>query len=143
MTSENKNIKLTKKFIKGLQTYNLSYEDIKKGDWKYSGGDRGRHLNYFILCYKDRALPPHKSKCICSHSITENCYITNGKEILTLGNCCIKKFIKKSTRTCEDCKKPHRNRKINKCNECKIGICYKCGKKCDEKYSYCYNCYMN
>jgi len=143
MTTENINVKLTKKFIKGLQNYNLSYEDIKKDNWVYCGGDTGRHLNYFKLFFKDRELPSHEDKCVCGHFIKENCYITNKKRLLTLGNCCIKKFLSKSKsgRTCEDCGNPHRNRKNNKCNDCRKKACKRCGKKSNNGYKYCYNCY--
>jgi hypothetical protein len=144
MTSKTASVELTKKFIKGLQNYNLSYEDIKKNNWTYCGGDRGRHLEYYKLFFKHDDTPDHTGTCVCGHGIEENCYITDRKEILILGNCCIKKFMPKgkSGRTCEDCGEPHRNIKINKCNDCKIGICYDCGKSCDERYNRCYNCYF-
>jgi hypothetical protein len=111
-------------FIKGLKNYNLSYEDIKNSDWKYCGGDRGRHANYFKLVFPSNLFNinkiNHETHCICGHPIVENCYITNEEsEILVLGNCCIKKFIPMCTRTCEKCKLPHKNRKDNKCNNCR------------------------
>jgi hypothetical protein len=136
-------LELTDKFIKGLQEYNLTYNDIIKNNWKYCGGDSGRHHNYYKLCYPNDDQPPHENECICGHFIEENCYITDGKEKLVLGNCCIQKFIPKSSRTCETCGKPHKNRKVNKCNNCRIGICNKCNKPCNYKYPTCYSCYMN
>lgn len=131
---------LTEKFILGLKKYNLSLEDIQKTNWKYCGGDRGRHLNYYKLMFKDKSKPNHANKCVCGHEIKENCYITNGEQTLVLGNCCIKKFIIKNTRTCEMCDKPHKNRKVNRCNDCRAGICDDCGKQCNEKYKKCYSC---
>ena len=152
MTTKKPTLELTKRFIKGLQNYNLTYEEIKNGKWKYSGGNAKGHLNYFRTCYGDKKLPDHKFKCICGHAIKENCYITDGKEIITLGNCCIKKFLPegKSGRTCEDCGKPHRNRKDNKCHDCRDikyntpieNNCRTCGIKCNSKYKYCYNCHL-
>ena len=32
---------------------------------------------------------------------------------------CIKRFIKASSRTCENCNAPHKNRSLNYCNDCK------------------------
>lgn len=114
------NSRLTKKFLEGLKKYNLTYDDIIKSGWKYCGGDTGRHYNYYKICRKDADLPGHKDNCVCGHYIEENCYITNGERILVLGNCCIKKFVPKHSRTCEECGVTHRNRKVNRCNACKM-----------------------
>jgi hypothetical protein len=140
MTAKIASLELTDKFVKGLKNYNLTYDEIKNNKWKYCGGQLGRHLNYFKLCCKDIDLPKKISECVCGHHIEENCYITDGKQILVLGNCCIKKFIPKSSRTCEKCGEPHKNRVVNKCNDCRLGICDKCNKKCDYSYNKCYNC---
>jgi hypothetical protein len=147
---EDISLELTHKFIRGLLNYSVSYEDIKNGNWKYCGGNRGSHLKYYKLCFKNDDLPIHSDYCICEHFIEENCYITNGNEILILGNCCIKRFIQKSSRTCDNCGIQHRNRKVNKCNDCRKYICEECGEKCDKikgickkciKYMhYCYKC---
>jgi hypothetical protein len=52
MTSKTASVELTKKFIKGLQNYNLSYEDIKKNNWVYCGGNKpGSRLRYFKLFF--------------------------------------------------------------------------------------------
>ena len=40
---------LTDKFIKGLRAYRLTYDEIK--NWKYCGGNTGRHLNYYNLIF--------------------------------------------------------------------------------------------
>lgn len=133
-------IELTNKFIKGLETHGLTYEEIKNGNWKYCGGSNGRHLNYFNLTCKKKDLPDKVNNCICGHSITENCYITNGKQILVLGNCCIKKFIPKSSRTCVECGEPHKNRVVDKCNKCRKNVCYQCKKECDYPYKKCHAC---
>jgi hypothetical protein len=140
MTTKTATKELTKRFIKGLESYGLTYEEIKSNNWKYCGGNEGRHLNYFKLCYKKSELPEHDNECVCGHHIVENCYITDGKELLILGNCCIKKFIPKNTRTCEKCEKPHKNRIVNRCNDCRTGICDKCNKECSCFYKKCYKC---
>jgi len=85
-------------------------------------------------------LPEPTDECVCGHHIAENCYITDGERILILGICCIKKFIPKNTRTCEKCEEPHKNRIVNRCNNCRIGVCDNCSKNCNESYKKCYNC---
>ena len=127
-------------FLRGLREYNMTLEDIEKSDWKYCGGNRGHHLNYWRTCHGNMSLPPHETHCVCNHKITENCYITDGKDILVLGMCCIKKFIPKSTRTCEKCGKPHKNRVVNRCNECRLGVCDGCGIEIEEWYNKCLTC---
>jgi hypothetical protein len=104
-------IDLTEKFIKGLKMYGLTYDEIINSNWKYCGGNQGRHLRYFKLSCKGEEIPDSTDECICGHNIIENCYITNGEEILILGNCCIKKFIPKSSRTCETCGVSHKKEK--------------------------------
>jgi len=131
---------LTDRFIKGLREYKISYDDIYKNGWRYCGGNHKQHLNYFKLLFKDEQLPPIAKSCVCGHSISENCYITDGKQKLVLGNCCIKKFIPNSGRTCSVCGDPHKNRVINKCNTCRSGVCDKCGSACDTNYRNCYDC---
>ena len=86
--------------------------------------------------------PEHQERCVCGHKIKENCYITKDDSLLVLGNCCIKKFLPNSGRTCENCDKPHRNRKVNRCNSCRIGVCDDCNTKCNPDYKTCYNCYF-
>lgn len=127
-------------FLRGLMEYNMTLEDIEKSGWKYCGGSRGRHMNYWKTCYGNMPLPKHEEHCVCNHKITENCYITDGKEILVLGMCCIKRFIPKSTRTCEKCGEPHKNRVVNRCNECRLGVCDGCGTEIDEWYKKCLPC---
>ena len=112
-------LEFTNKFIKGLENHGLTDDDIKNSGWKYCGGRTGRHLNYFKLCFPNEELPDKVNECVCGHYIEENCYITNGDGILILGNHCIQKFIEKSSRTCEDCGEPHKNRKDNRCHNCR------------------------
>ena len=133
-------------FVNGLKELGLEYNHVIK-NWKYCGGNSKtgtemRHLNYWKLLYPDEELPEYGDECVCGHKITNNCYITYNDEILILGNCCIKKFLPKDNagRTCDECGKSHRNRKINKCNDCKIGYCLNCHKPCERYYTKCYKC---
>ena len=43
---------------------------------------------------------PDKMTCECKKAIVQQCWITNGKYILTLGNCCIIRFLGKEKITC-------------------------------------------
>lgn len=133
-------------FKKGLkEKYNLNYEDVKY-NYRYCGGNKDRHYNYWKLVNKDKKLPKHESNCVCNHHIEENCYITNGDDILVLGNCCIKAFVIKCNRTCEICGDTHRNRTDNKCNLCrqkeKTKKCISCNKIIQARYRKCYSCYL-
>ena len=132
---------LTKRFIKGLKKYGLTFEEVNK-HWKYCGGNRGRHLNYLKLNFKDIDLPEPENECVCGQRIKENCYIIDDAEerILVLGNCCIHKFIEKCGRTCKICGEPHKNRIVNRCHQCRIGICDVCDRKCNPKYKTCWKC---
>jgi hypothetical protein len=140
MTSVTPSVELTKKFIKGLKNYDLTYEEIVEGKWKYCGGRSGRHLNYFKLCCQNDDLPEQVNECVCGHTISENCYITDGEQILVLGNCCIIKFCPKSSRTCEKCEAPHKNRKVNRCNDCRTDICSTCKKGQIYRNKRCFYC---
>ena len=136
--------RLTRQFIKGLEMYNITIEDISSGEWVYCGGDTGRHLNYTRIYFHDQEYSFDKDdKCVCGHAITENCYITKGTDVLILGNCCIKKFLPKNSqgRRCDKCDKGHRNRKVNRCNECRIGHCDVCYAHLNKEwYKTCWDC---
>lgn len=138
-------VTLSEKFIKGLKLHNLDYDTIVREKWYYAGGDTGRHARYYDKCCPDKNIPPHANKCVCGHFIKQNCYITNGEHILVLGNCCIRKFIKKSFRTCKVCSKKHKNRKDNLCHNCRrdknISRCERCNAPHNNrKYDVCNDC---
>jgi len=128
---------------RALEEKGLTYDEVKTS-YKYSGG-RGsdnsdplhehasetRHSRYFNLCLPNAERPEPVEACLCEHPIVENCYITKNFDIdtiLILGNCCIKKFIDSSSRTCENCGVAHKNRKTNYCNDCKLTKkkCFQC-----------------
>jgi len=134
--------KLYKRFIIGLKDkYNLSFNDIK--DWEYAGSEE--HISYYKLRFPhSKKLPQKEDECVCGHWIKKNCYITDGKRILILGSCCIEKFIPKGLkRICSKCHQPHKNRIVNRCNDCRIGICDICNIKIDPKYKTCFKCKIN
>jgi len=119
---------ISKRFENGLKKFGVTMDDLK--NFKYCGGDKGTHLNYYKICFPHEDLPDEEEKCICGHRISENCYITNGNVCLTIGNCCIKKFISpdQQKRTCKKCGKVHRNRKDNYCRVCRQRMSYRVGK---------------
>lgn len=112
------------RFIKGLKDYDLTYKDIIEGGWYYCGGNKNRHLNYWNmnnqLRKKPWTMPQKTEQCVCGHKIVENCYITNNKKLLTLGNCCIKRFIPHQQRMCFDCKKEIKRKTEALCYECSL-----------------------
>jgi hypothetical protein len=136
----NESDELSEKFINGLMKYNLNLIDLV--NFKYCGGDSGSHKNYFNLFFQgaQENKPNHVNHCICGNRIKINCYITNAAQILVLGNCCIKKFISKSGRTCDTCGEPHKNRKVNRCNTCRTGVCDLCDGVCGKRYKTCFVC---
>ena len=131
---------LIEKFIEGLAEHGLTYEEVKQ-NWKYAGGDSRHHFNYFLLCHTEHDQPDWTDRCVCDHIIKENWYITDGTDFLVIGNCCIKKFIDKQTRTCDMCGQSHKNRVVNRCNLCRQGRCDTCGGKCSTKYKNCFKCH--
>lgn len=131
---------LTNHFIAGLQAHDVTLAEIRSGRWKYCGGNKGFRLDYFKIACPGEELPELHENCVCGHKIVENCYITNGSHILVLGNSCIKRFVPKSSRTCDKCDGPHRNRVVNRCNACRSGICDSCDRPCNPKYKKCWFC---
>jgi len=113
---------LSKRFLDGLKSYNLKFEEIKNPEkWKPRGGNHGAGKRYFEQCFPDWELPDQQNRCVCGHPIKNNCYLYNEEidRFLVLGNCCIKRFLPDTgTRRCQDCNEPHKRRKSNLCEEC-------------------------
>jgi hypothetical protein len=138
--------KYQKRVVERLKLNGLTWDDFQQ--FKYCGGDTGRHLNYWKLVMGETPLPEADDKCLCGVAIVEQCFVSRDSgdsiDLLVLGNCCIKRFMpgENSGRTCDKCGAAHRNRKINKCNECKKGVCITCGMvfKGGSKRCYCYRC---
>lgn len=98
--------------------YDVTHFDMN--EWRYTGGNKSsRHVNYWKLTQGDKPFPPYEEYCVCGHKIQEQCYITNDTVIVVVGNCCVKRFITHSTRTCKKCNKSHQNRKDNLCKDCR------------------------
>ena len=119
----------------------------KDKNWIYVGGDYNEHLKYFEMVSKSYGWdkkPKHKEYCICGHYIEKNCYIYNKStnKLKIIGIECINKF-KLNGRTCDICGEKHKNRIVNRCNDCRYGICDYCDKNIDKKYKICFNCKFN
>lgn len=74
---------------------------------------------------RDLPHPPNETdECICEHYIEDNRYIYNRitEEYLIVGNCCIRKFQKRSgekfSRHCADCKSAIKRNKSDLCKNC-------------------------
>ena len=85
------NSSLRSKWQHGLKQYGLTVEEAM-ASWKYAGGDTGRHLSYYLVCFKRRPPPAPKNHCVCGHHIKEQCYIT---DFLSVGNGCVEKSVLK------------------------------------------------
>lgn len=166
-------------FFRNLMSdYGISYEDVMT-HFVYAGGnpppsdssDQVRHYNYHKMAFPKAPSINDVDHCVCSHPIVNNCFIYDTRKqqhernaYINVGNCCIKRFMKHSGRTCVLCKEPHHNRKNNLCNNCRTlgyDICEECGepnvcknlcegcikqrcKSCKNAYKekghYCYSC---
>ena len=155
---EEEEVDLIKYFIKpalknGLEENGYTIEELQK-DWIYCGSNGGpsqRHggiimahpgrLEYWKQHCRHRGmpdcLPDWDNYCPCKQKlITENAYLTTKKRqedgeyhYMIIGSCCIKSFMPDGlSKICEDCGEPHKNRKDNKCNDCRDF--HKEGKKC-------------
>lgn len=121
---------------------------------------------------------PTASKCVCDQPLKYPHFITNAKAIpghkekgiiLVIGQTCARNFgLLPSKKQCRNCNAPHRNRRNNYCNACRLrrkkcsvckaflGIdttakycyahlpkmhrCLTCNKRCLKKYKKCYSC---
>ncbi|AJP61561.1 hypothetical protein CBEVV_014 [Choristoneura biennis entomopoxvirus 'L' virophage] len=106
----------------GLPDDNL--EDLGK-IWEYIGGDKKSTKRLMFKDFTESKIdyPEHKSYCICGHYIKEQCWVRHviSKKIITVGNCCVKKFLNQNTNLkCTICKSEHKNKKDNLCNNCRL-----------------------
>lgn len=99
-----------------------------RNDYHYVGGDAGQRKDYFTLTagtlypWLGGVQVPHAHRCVCGVAISENCYLTNIKThaIVTVGNCCIKKFMpEQATKRCLVCSTPKKHMKDGTCSDCK------------------------
>jgi hypothetical protein len=144
--SSSNSLSLTEKFIRGLKHYGYdSLEAFNKAKFKYHGGSGNESARrYWKLLEGTNPFPEETNECVCGHYIELHFYICSKDGLLTIGCCCILKFIPSGMRrTCEICGDVHRNRKNNLCNGCREGRCVKCGDLCLKKnYKYCSRCYV-
>jgi hypothetical protein len=128
-------------FKQNLEQYSEKNSGIPfLNQWKYIGGNEGRHLRKYITLFNKNPDIPYKTNCICTHEIKENCYIENiisGKQ-LVIGNCCINRYLETTDQLCEHCKASHRNLKDNYCTDCRGGI-LKFGKHKGKTFRYVLN----
>ena len=130
------------KFANGLREYGLNAREVME-KWKYAGGNLGKHRDYFIQVFKTPHLPNYEKHCVCHIPIKLQFYLRdNCNNLLVVGSHCIKKFVKQNGRTCEKCSQPHKNDDVNRCNECRVGLCDKCDKIIQRQYYLCYPCKM-
>ena len=134
---------LSKRFLDGLAKHYLTRDDIENGNYSYCGGDKGQHVKYWNIKTRGKNIqrPSKTHECVCGHEISHNFYIANDDytNIMVLGSTCIKKFIG-TKRTCSVCGVAHKNRIVDRCNECRKGLCDSCDRLIDEKYKKCYRC---
>ena len=108
---------LCQRFITGLVEYDLTLEDMKSfrytGMSWYKNGIRIINKYFYDSGFTDDDLPNYATMCICHTKIKRNCYITDGKRVLVIGNCCKNKFLplKNRFKTCERCGEPHKKQK--------------------------------
>jgi hypothetical protein len=138
---------LQTRFLNGLQNYNLTQDEIQNiHKWTYCGDTSFRGREKFKQLCPNTPFPPLTNECVCGHAIVQNCFITDGNQILILGSCCVKRFTITGTKqTCEKCKTPHKNRVVNRCNRCRLKYCDKCNKEGinDEWRTICKKCYWS
>ena len=134
---------LRQRFKDNFNALGYNFEDDIQ-NWSYAGGDARQHENYFKLLEREDNLerPEIKSNCLCGQAITNQCYIRRNNELLVVGSCCIEKFTENGVkRTCDSCGDPHRNRVVNRCNDCRLGICDECNRPCQIGRKICFKCY--
>lgn len=140
---------ISKRFEDGLIARGFDPVVIKE-TWKYCGGDHDAHANYYQQEFNHVPEPSHEAECVCGKDIKRNCYICDesDKDTLVVGNCCIKRFMKKCGRTCSQCSAPHRNTANNLCNGCRpiyggtqpTCAVFGCKKLSGTFSEYCYQC---
>ena len=115
--------------------YVVSGNDFDKFD--YWNDDDGLSINHFSLPYLYANHYYSGTSISGTVRILKDLIINSLK--FTPNNEC-----KKNTRTygiCEKCGNKHKNRVVNRCNKCRIGLCDNCNKIIDKKYKKCYNCH--
>ncbi len=147
---------LHRRFITGLkEDYGMTDEEVLdvEHNWFYCGhrcvvsvsDDVGKLFRYY---FPNEDFPEFSNSCVCRQKLlVRNDWITNGIEVLIIGQCCKDMFIINRLKTCLICKQSHRNRTDNYCNNCrdkikseKMTCC--CGNKKKDFESECQDCYI-
>jgi len=128
---------ISSEFLEGLKEYEIGYDEIQ--DWEYCGSNKGLQLQYFVLKFPYKNIPYRAYNCVCGNNIIHNYYITDGDNIIILGDCCIKYFASKSVTTntlvknvCLTCGFKNRSGEDEDCYKCKLK--YKEELKMSKKY---------
>jgi len=110
-------------FSQGLIAQGYNPNEVVR-TFNYAGGSGSRAAkNYFDTANPDWEMPRDESRCVCGHWIKNNFWISDGVNIITVGSCCIERWMPNGMkRTCECCKQVHRNLKDNQCNDCRTLI---------------------
>lgn len=141
-----------KKIIEGLLKKNETIDSLKT-KYTYIGGNFGEHLEYLqvMLCgeYKNDNITEFirdtmENDCdVCGRSNKQKLCIWNvNEEIISLCNPCNKymKIIETyKAKICDDCGEPHKNRRDNYCNTCRLKVeCDECEerKECTKSHGY-------
>jgi hypothetical protein len=130
--------KLYERFVKGAEDLGVSAERLM--NFYYCGSSKPEGVKYFKQFFKGKVpIPETDPKCICGSNIEHTYWITDRKVILTVGSCCIRRYIAACGKTCEDCGSEHKNRTMNKCNTCKQEYrkCEDCDEIIPKKYTRC------
>lgn len=146
-TNERRHNHIYEKLVDGFRRiYNIDFNEAKKTYHKCGGNGTDHDRKRFITNFGDTPFPPTVKKCPCGHAIIKNCYVTENNEyskIIIVGNCCVKQFDSGNKRICVLCKSPHKNRTVNKCNDCR-NQCEDCLKVVDRLYNQkCKECRKN
>jgi hypothetical protein len=124
--------------------------NLTKKGYEYGGGDFDEHERYWMIFAKSYGwspdiVPKWKKECVCGQELKRNCWVfkkVDGKMTnmcKVIGSECINKFIDKR-RTCHICGEEHRNRIVNRCNDCRVGRCDDCGIDIKSQYKKCWGC---
>lgn len=110
---------ISKRFKEGIEALDYTIEEISH--WKYCGGCHDQE--YWRLLWPSREFPTYTKRCACDQPIKYNCWITSDKndpngDIITLGRCCIRRFIPCRGKTCQDCGGGHRSTMVDFCSKC-------------------------
>jgi len=166
-------MKKHKRFVEGLKELGYTVKDVE--NWKCIGcdgqydnmgmlHDRIRYLMWIKWCNKNnrdyRYEPEQTWQCVCNTTIKYNYWATpcderEGKDIITIGSCCMNHFMLDGKKKhCDKCGKVNTRRLTDICFDCtdelkakkkqlkkdaKKRIC-KCGAYKGKEYAVCFEC---